>query len=62
MKQFNVYVRNRAGRAGGPFLVTAPDHEEAKIQTQKFLRKRFGVELGREYEITKAVMVRRGKQ
>jgi hypothetical protein len=60
LHEYKVYIRSKAGKAGGPFLVKAPDSDEAKIQTQKFLRKRFHVELGRNYEITKAVKVRRG--
>jgi hypothetical protein len=59
LKDFKVYVKGR-GLNKGPYMVKAPDHDEAKLQLQKVMRKRFGKELYRDFIITKAVLVRRG--
>ena len=49
MKEFNVYTHIKDGtQTKMKIKMTAKNHEEAKLGTQMMMRKRFGLELGRD--------------
>ena len=56
MKHYKVYVKTKdLTKTSIKINMNAYNKEEAKLGTQMMMRKRFGLELGRDYKITKTL-------